>query len=238
MQPVVLITGGGRGLGSALALNLAQAGCRIALHCHASLEGAVQTRQAILAGGGEAEVFQADLRRQAEAERLAAAVCARLGQIDVLINNAGVYQPKAGLALSEAEWFEGLDTTVTPAYFTTRACLPAIRRSQRKRIINIGDSACDHPGARDMAWSYHVGKTGVWILTRSLAETEAPHGVAVNMVSPGYLANSLDLPPAHTLPAGCYGQFADTEPAVRFLALDAPAYLTGSNLVVSGGWNL
>lgn len=238
MSPVVLITGGGRGLGQALALDLARTGCRIALHFHTSRESAEATQQAIQLAGGEAALFQANLSCLAEAERLAADVVARFGQLDILINNAGLYQPKKGLELSEAEWFEGLDTTVTPVYFTSRACLPAIRRSSYKRIINIGDSACDHPGARDMAWSYHVGKTGVWILTRSLAETEAPHDVAVNMVSPGYLENSLDLPPAHTLPAGRFGRFADIESAVRFLAFDAPTYLTGSNLVISGGWNL
>lgn len=238
MKPVALITGAGRGLGSALAVNLAIQGFNVALHFHSSQAGALATRQAIEAEGGDAEVFQANLTRSHEAERLAADVGARFGRIDLLINNAGVYQERSGLELTESEWFEGLDTTVTQVYFTTRACLPWLRISPLKRIINIGDSGCDHPGARDMAWSYHVGKTGVWILTRSLAESEASHGLAVNMISPGYLSNSVGLPPADSLPARRYGHFEDILAAVRFLALEAPDYLTGSNLVVSGGWNL
>lgn len=235
---VALVTGAGQGLGRALAIELATAGVRVAVHCHQNRTGAEQTCAYVRQVGSEAEVFQADLSRDDEARRMVAEVAAWFGQIDLLINNAGVYQETPGLELTESQWFEGLHTTVTPVYFTSRACLPWLRLSRLKRIINIGDSACDHPGARDMAWSYHVGKTGVWLLTRSLATHEAGHGVAVNMVSPGFLENSVGLPPADSLPAGCYGTFDDMRQAVRFLALEAPSYLTGSNLVVSGGWNL
>jgi 3-oxoacyl-[acyl-carrier protein] reductase len=89
-----------------------------------------------------------------------------------------------------------------------------------------------------MAWSYHIGKLGVWMLTRSFAVAEAANGVAFNMVSPGLLENSIDRPDPAQVPMGRLGTFQDICQAVRFLALDAPQYLTGSNLVVSGGWNL
>jgi len=235
---VALITGAGRGLGRALALDLATLGMKLALHYHRSRAGAEETCKLVRDLGSEAEIFPANLSRADEASHLVAEVAAWFGQIDLLINNAGLYQEKPGLELTEAEWFEGLDTTVTAVYFTTRACLPWLRQSRLKRVINIGDSACDHPGVRDMAWSYHIGKTGVWMLTRSLAAHEAAGGLAVNMISPGYLENSVGLPPADSLPSGCHGTFDDMRRAVRFLALEAPPHLTGSNLVVSGGWNL
>ena len=183
-------------------------------------------------------MFQADLAVEEEALELAESMRARFGRLDLLVNNAGLYQARHGLELSEAEWFEGLNSTVTQTYFTTRAMLPLLREGGLKRVVNIGDSNCDRPGARDLAWSYHVGKTGVWMLTRCFAATEAAHGVAVNMVSPGFMENSLgELDPAE-VPAGRLGTCHDIYQAVRFLALEAPAYLTGSNLVVSGCWNL
>jgi 3-oxoacyl-[acyl-carrier protein] reductase len=198
----------------------------------------VQTLEDIFARGGVAELFQADLAYETEAVELAESLNARFGRLDLLVNNVGVYHERHGLELSEAEWFEGLNSTVTQTYFTTRAVLPLLRRDGLKRVVNIGDSSCDRTGARDLAWSYHIGKTGVWMLTRSFAAAEAENGIAVNMVSPGFLENSLgDTGPAD-IPAGRVGTFHDIYQAVHFLALDAPAYLSGSNLVVSGGWNL
>jgi len=238
MRPVALVTGSGTGLGAALAVALSRDGFDIALHYRSSQAGVLQDLEAIYAHGSEAEIFQADLRREAETLELAEAIKNRFGRLDLLVNNVGVYQERHGLELSEAEWFEGLDSTVTQTFFTTRSLLPLLREGQLKRVVNIGDSSCDRPGARDLAWSYHIGKTGVWMLTRSFALAEAPNGIAVNMVSPGFLENSLGQPEAAQIPAGRLGTFHDIHQAVRFLALDAPDYLTGSNLVLSGGWNL
>jgi NAD(P)-dependent dehydrogenase (short-subunit alcohol dehydrogenase family) len=235
---VALVTGAGRGMGAALAQALAADGFHMAVHYHASRDGADLTCAAIRAEGGQAEAFGANLASDAGAEGLAAAIEGRFGGLDVLVNNAGLYQDKLGLELSEREWFEGLDTTVSAVFFATRACLPLLRRSARGRIVNIGDSSADRPGARDLAWSYHVGKTGVWMLTRSLAASEAVHGIGVNMVSPGLLENSIGDLSAERIPAKRLGTFDDVYAAVRFLAREAPAYLSGSNLLVSGGWNL
>lgn len=237
-KPVALITGAGTGLGGALARALAREGFQIALHYRTSKDGALATQATITTAGGVAEIFQADLASEASAKDLAAAVEERFSTLDILVNNAGTYQECHGLELTESEWFEGLNSTVTQTFFATRCLLPLLRRGALKRIINIGDSSCDRPGARDLAWSYHIGKTGVWMLTRSLAASEAPHGIAVNMVSPGFLENSLGHLPVESIPAGRIGTFEDVYQAVRFLAMEAPSYLSGSNLNVSGGWNL
>lgn len=238
MKPVALVTGSGTGLGAALAKGLGLDGFDAAVHYRSSEVGALHTLADIRARGGVAEIFQADLAAQAGALKLADAVGARFGSLDVLVNCAGAYQERHGLELSEQEWFEGLNSTVTQTFFTTRAFLPLLKAGGLKRVINIGDSSCDRPGARDLAWSYHVGKTGVWMLTRSFAAAEAERGIAVNMVSPGFLENSLGQLDPEKISTGRPGTFDEIYQAVRFLALEAPAYLTGSNLVVSGGWNL
>lgn len=237
-RPVALVTGGGTGLGRALVQHLAQDGFDVAVHYHRSAEGARESVRDAACAGARAEGFGADLTRESQALELAGAVRDRFGTLDVLVNNAGVYREVPGMALSEQEWMEGLHSTVTQTFFTTRALLPLLREGGLRRVIQIGDSSCDRPGARDLAWSYHIGKTGVWMLTRSFAAAEAPYGVAVNMVSPGFLENSVGGLDPQEVPAGRLGTFADVYSAVRFLALEAPAYLTGSNFSVGGGWNL
>ncbi|MDD5035315.1 MAG: SDR family oxidoreductase [Methylococcaceae bacterium] len=238
MSPIALVTGSSGGLGAALAQSLAAEGFNLALHYRSNQAGALQTAAAIRAMGGIAECFQADLSREAEALALVDAIRADFGGLDLLVNNVGTYHERHGLDLSEAEWFEGLNSTVTPTFFTTRAALPLMRQGGLKRVVNIGDSSCDRPGARDLAWSYHIGKTGVWMLTRSFAASEAANGIAVNLISPGFLENSVGQPDPKQIPAGRLGSFQDIHQAVRFLALEAPAYLSGSHLVLSGGWNL
>lgn len=235
---VALVTGAGGGLGATLAKGLSAQGYAVGLHYFQNKEGATEIAREIESTGGKANIFQADLSDPQEAESLGAEVEESFGRLDVLIHNTGVYHAKDLYELSDEEWFEGLDTTVTAAFFTTRALLPLLRQSGSGRVINIGDSSCERIGARNLSLSYHIGKTGVLMLTKSLAQKEAEHGITANMISPGYLENSIDLPSPDLIPAGRFGNFEDILNAVLFLLNDASSYLTGSNLIISGGWNL
>jgi 3-oxoacyl-[acyl-carrier protein] reductase len=238
MQPVALVTGAGTGLGSALAEKLAAAGYAVALVYRNSKEGVLRRQQSIRDHGGTSFVFRADLAKESEAQALARSVQETWGRLDVVVNCSGNYSGGSLSTLTETEWNDGLDSTIHAAFHLTRATLPLLRASGHGRLIHLGDSSCDRPTARDMALGYHIGKTGVLMLVRSVAAEEARHGVTVNMVSPGWLENSVDLPPAESLPAGRYGTFDDIWNAVEFLLKPESGYLTGSNLVVSGGWNL
>ena len=235
---IALITGAGGGRGAALAIALARDGFALVVHYYNNAAGAAETQRTIEAAGGSAHVVQADLTAEAGALAVAAAVDAAYGSLDVLINNAGAFTDVRGIDLTSDEWRRGIDTTATATFFTTRACLPLLRAGAGKRIVNIGDSGAGRPGAYHDAWGYHIGKAGVWMLTRSFAAEEAVHGIAVNMVSPGILENSIGDVKKEWIPAGRLGTYADVAAVVRYLAGEAPAYLTGSNLVVSGGWNL
>jgi 3-oxoacyl-[acyl-carrier protein] reductase len=237
-QPVALITGAAKGLGAALAKRLTQTGCAVALHYRGSADEAAALVKNIAANGGNAAAFQADLAVEEEAKRLLREVHAKFGKLDLLVNNSGVYREKNSQALTAGEWFEGINSTATAAFFTTRAALPYLRKAANGRVINIGDSGCERVGARDLAISYHIGKTGALMLTRSFAQEEAKHGVTVNMISPGYLDNSLALPGLEKIPAGRFGSPDDVWNAIQFLIKPESNYLTGANLIVSGGWNL
>ena len=238
MKQTALVTGAGRGLGAELSHRLARAGYAVGVHYHTSADAAKAVVASIRLQGGEAAAFRADLAHEGQARALVGDVAAAFGGLDVLINNAGVYHNKNLQQLSEPEWHEGLHSTATAVFFTTRAALPSLRQSGCGRIVNIGDSSSGRTGSRDLSISYHIGKTGVLMLTRSFAREEARHGITVNMVSPGYLENSLGLPPTSTIPAGRYGSFEDIWNAVEFLLKPVSAYVNGSNIVVSGGWNL
>jgi 3-oxoacyl-[acyl-carrier protein] reductase len=236
-HPVVLVTGGGSGLGAAISRHLARSGWDVAIHYHSSVDSAQQVCREVESVGHKGILLQADLGREAEVSRMLTEFSQHFGHLELLINNAGVYHEKEFANLSEAEWFSELNSTATAVYFTTRTFLPLLRAS-RGRVINIGDAACDRPGARSMAPAYHIGKTGVYILTRSFAQSEAPHGVAVNLLSPGLLETSVGLGAPDTVPAGRFGTFEDVFAALDFLAnVDTP-YLTGSHLIAGGGWNL
>lgn len=237
-RKVALVTGAGTGLGSALVRMFAGEGLDVVVHYYRSEEGAKALARDAEELGARVWCVGADLTRESEVLEMARGVGEKFGGLDVLVNNAGVYREVPGLELTGEQWMEGLHSTVTQTFLTTRALLPLLRVGGLRRVVNIGDSSCDRPGARDLAWSYHIGKTGVWILTRSMAVSEAPWGVAVNMVSPGFLENSVGGLEPGEVPAGRFGAFSDVYAAVRFLALEAPAYITGSNLMVGGGWNL
>lgn len=240
--PVAVVTGAGSGLGQALAIDLAAQGFAVLVHFHSSADGAAHTLERIRRAGGKAESVQADLTSEQGATALGIAARSHFGRVAVLVNNAGVYVADGLLGLSEADWFAGLNSTASAVFFTTRALLPELKKASRGgRVINIGDGSCDRPGARDLAIGYHIGKTGVWMLTRSFAKMLASDGVAVNMVSPGLLQSSVGLAGdalADGVPAGRYGTFDDISSAVRFLATTENTYLSGANLTVGGGWNL
>ena len=232
-----LVTGGGSGLGAAICEHLAEIGYDVAIHYHTSHESAESVSQKVENLGRRSRIFQANLAHETEIQTMLEHYLETWDNLDLLINNAGVYHEKPFADLTAAEWHTELNSTATAVYFTTRTFLPLLRKTQG-RVINIGDGACDRPGARSMAPAYHIGKTGVYILTRSFAQAEAEHGVAVNMVSPGLLETSVGLDSPDEVPAGRFGTFDDIFAAIDFLASADTPYITGSNLIVGGGWNL
>jgi NAD(P)-dependent dehydrogenase (short-subunit alcohol dehydrogenase family) len=233
----ILITGSAKRLGAALAQGLARDGHRIALHFRTSRAEAGTTQEAILRAKGICSLFQSPLASLADGDRLVDEVIRHFGALDTLINNAGTYNRKTFDELTQEDWDAGFASTAGAAFYTTRAALPYLRACGRGRIVNIGDAMSDRPGFTEPAMSYYIGKTGVWMMTQTLAYTEARHGITVNMVSPGVIADSICRTPLEEMPGGRYTTSEDVLHPIRFLLGDSSGMLSGSNLHVAGGWN-
>jgi NAD(P)-dependent dehydrogenase (short-subunit alcohol dehydrogenase family) len=238
MERTILITGSAKGLGAALACGLAKDGHRITIQYRTSRREAEETLASIVKGGGTAAVFANPLASLTDGKKLVGEVVARFGKLDTLINNAGIFNRSRFEELTQAQWDEGLASTAGAAFYATRAALPHLRRSGRGRIVNIGDSMSDRAGFADPAMSYYIGKVGLWMMTQTLARTEAPHKITVNMVSPGVLEGSVCDTQVEEMPLGRYGTPEDVLAPVRFLLGEGTEALTGSNLHVGGGWNI
>lgn len=234
---VALITGASQGLGAFLALRLSRDGFHTLVHYRRNQTKAVRLISQIRSEGSIAEAIRADLAKSGEVERMIAKIKKKYGRLDLLINNAGTYRPTPLLRTSCHDWQSGLDGTATATFHMIRAALSLFPQTGG-RIINLGDSACERLSARKMAPGYHLGKIGVLLLTRSFAPELIRRKITVNCISPGYLENSVQLPPPSALPAGRPVSFSEVLSAVYYLISPEASQITGTNLILSGGWNL
>ncbi len=233
---VALVTGAGRRLGRAIALALAGRGMTVAIHYHHSREGAEETRGRIVADGGQAECFEADLRNAEAARGLAGRVAARFGQLDVLVNSAATMERLSVEATTPAAWDDIFALNLRAAFFCAQGAIPALRGS-KGRIVNIADV-----GGLE-AWAGYaahcISKAGVVMLTKTLARALAPD-VTVNAVAPGAVLLPEDWSAGaadhlrQTTPLRRLGTPEDAVGAVLFL-LEGGDFLTGQTIVVDGG---
>ena len=164
------------------------------------------------------------------------AAAEQLGRLDILVNNASGILWKRLEDTTAPEWHRAVEQTLHITYHACQAVLPIMRSQGFGRIVSLIDVDADSLRAVPALTPYKIGKTGVLMLTRTLAVTEAPHGITVNGVSPGTLDNSERKPPLERIPAGRFGTAEEVARAVLFLADPASGYITGTNIKVSGGY--
>jgi 3-oxoacyl-[acyl-carrier protein] reductase len=234
----ILVTGSAQGLGRAVIERLAGQGDEAVVHYRSSRGPAEQVAAGLEKRGVTAHLLAGDLTVHEDVERMGAFVEAQMGGLDVLVNNVGGFLVKHVDDLTMEEWDQQLASTVSATFAMTRAVTGLLRASGRGRIVNVSDSAADKLAARPRNLPYYIGKTGVLILTKTLAVTEAPHGVTVNAIMPGVLENSDPLPDPSKIPAGRHGTLDDVAGMIEFLVSEDAAYVTGSFIQVGGGWNL
>ena len=240
---VALISGGARGIGRAIGLDLARAGWAVAFCYRTSAEAAAGTAAAIEAAGGRALAVQADVSDPAAAEALVRRVEGTWGSLDALVHAAGPYHRVELLEETPAGWREMLDNNLHPLFYLSRAAAPGMIGRKRGRILAFGMATADQLTAQPNVTAHYIAKAGILVLVRSLARVLAPHGITVNAISPGFI-DSGSSPPAELaamrprIPAGYVGSVDDAVAAARFLLSDDARYVTGTNLHVSGGWGI
>ncbi len=234
---LALITGSSRGIGRDIALKLADRIAGVAVHFHKNDLAAREVVQKIKQKGKHALAFQADLTTEQEAISLVQRAEKELGRIDILVNNFGPIRIKNWEKLSFQEWDYTLHANLSSAWFCMKNALPGMRKRKWGRVINLGYSRAEHLGAFKTIMPYAIAKTGLLILTRTSAVSEAAYGVTVNMVSPGLMQGGI-MPEDKSIPCGRLGRFEDVSQAVLFLASEEANFITGNHLIVAGGWKL
>lgn len=236
MRRTALVTGAARGIGRGVALALAGAGFDVVAHYHSSREDAEETARLARALGVQACTHAADLTRSGEARALVEAAHAAYGGLGVLVNVVGNYVQKPWDQTSDQEWADMLASNLNATFYTCRAAVPFMRRAGWGRIVNFGYAGAEHLLGRTGIVPYAAAKSGVIVLTRAIARTEAPHGISANVVSPGVIETSVSQP-VRDIPAGRLGRVDEIAGAVLFYVTGS-AYITGQVTEVAGGWNL
>jgi len=235
-RKVALVTGGAIRLGRAIALELARTGFDVAVNYHRSAAFAYATAAAITALGARVVTIRADVAKPAEARRLVAETVRRLGRLDLLVNNAGVFWRTPWDTVTPADFDRFIAVNVKGAFFCSQAAARAMGR-RGGRIINLADVGAERPWPGYIP--YAISKAGVVMLTRGLAAALAPR-IQVNAVGPGAVLLPEDFPRESKrrlrakIPMGRLGHPDDVAAAVRFFAT-CPDYITGQILYVDGG---
>jgi 3-oxoacyl-[acyl-carrier protein] reductase len=230
-----LVTGASKGIGAAIAKALAADGWNVGIGYRTDEAGARATLEAVEAAGGRGTLLAGDVSNGTGEDLVARA--GELGPVLALVNNAGVRADGLALQLDDEMWERVIDTNLTAAFRLTRRAMRGMVRSRYGRVINVASVV--GPRANAGQANYAAAKAGLIGMTKTIAAEVARRGVTVNAVAPGYIETDMtaDLPKevVQAVPARRPGTPDEVAAAVRFLASDAAAYVTGTTLFVDGG---
>ncbi|TKB90397.1 MAG: SDR family oxidoreductase [Nitrospira sp.] len=242
-QHVALITGGAKGIGRGIALDLASRQWNIAFCYRTSDTEAKTTAQEITQRGGQALAIRCDVSDSVAAKNMVTQVEKEWGRIDVLINGAGPYHRINLFDETIEGWNDMFDGNLHPIFYLAQAVAPGMKARKAGRIISFSMANADQMEAQPDVTAHYIAKAGVLILTRTLAKLLAPYGITVNTISPGFI-DSGSAPPQELaamtkrIPAGYIGTVDDTVAAVRYLLSEDARYVNGANIQISGGWGI
>ncbi len=237
---LALVTGASRGIGQAIALELAKQGATV-VGTATSEQGATGISQALAQAGAKGAGRVLNVRDAAQADALVASLQKEFGDIAILVNNAGITRDNLALRMKDAEWDDVLDTNLKAVFRLSRAVMRGMMKARWGRIVNI-TSVVGASGNAGQA-NYAAAKAGVVGLTKSLARELGSRGITVNCVAPGFIDTDMTRALAEAqrsallgqIPLGRLGEPADIAAAVAYLASPAAGYITGCVLHVNGG---
>lgn len=242
-EQVALVTGGAKGIGRGIALDLASRQWKIAVCYKTSDTEAKTTAQEIMQRGGQALAIRCDVADPTAAKNMVTQVEQEWGRIDVLINGAGPYHRVNLFDETVEGWNDMFDGNLHPIFYLAQAVAPGMKARKSGRIISFSMANADQMEAQPDVTAHYIAKAGVLILTRTLAKLLAPYGITVNAISPGFI-DSGSAPPQELaamtkrIPAGYIGTVDDTVAAVRYLLSEDARYVNGANIQISGGWGI
>jgi 3-oxoacyl-[acyl-carrier protein] reductase len=239
---VAIITGGARGIGRATTIELANAGARVLINYQRSASAAEALAAEIVAAGGDAFAYQADVADEQAVTGMVQAVLDRWGKIDILVNNAGITADAPLARLRPEQWQHVIETDLTSVFLCCRAVIPAMQRAGYGRIVSVSSLAALAGNVGQT--NYAAAKAGIIGLSRSLAREVARDGITVNVVAPGYIETDMveTVPEAlrawalQAIAIGRFGRPEEVSAAIRFLVSPRASYITGHVLTIDGGW--
>ena len=240
VEKFALVTGASRGIGRGIALALAHRGYHVAINFLQDEKAASQVLEEIKNYQVESLSVCADVSKAKSAQDLIEKVQQHFGRLDVLVNNVGDFIIKPLSELTVRNWQMLLNSNLSSTFYCSKFALVGMRARGYGRIVNIALANASRVQAYKHIAAYAIAKTGVLILTKSLAVEEAANGITVNAVSPGFIDNgsTADEDILKKIPMRTFGNPQDVANAVLFLISDQAKYITGAEIVVSGGWGI
>jgi len=240
----VVVVGGTGGIGSAIAQHLAERHAGIALFYHSNLNKSLELVNRLAACGAQAHAIQVDVTQRSSVEAAMAEAKEKLGEIDVLINCAGISRNGFIWNIKDADWAATLDTNLTGTYLCMRAAIGMMMKRNRGRVINL-TSIVGKTGVPGTS-AYAASKAGVEALSRTSATEVAKRGITVNALALGYIdAGIIEEVPAgtmdrllQTIPVGRLGHAREVCETIEFLCSEGAAYITGQVIEINGGLHM
>ena len=243
---VAIITGARRGMGKAHAIKLAKAGAKVVVS-DISQEECQKVVEEIKKEGGEALALKCDVAKKKEVEEMVKKTIEKWGKVDILVNNAGICQFKPFLELTEDEWDRTLDINLKGYFLCAQTVAKEMLKQKYGKIINIASVACGQIGIGFPTLAhYSASKGGIIALTETLAVELASYNITVNAIAPGMIETPMIAPIKESpeqekealkrIPLGRSGKPEEVSNLVLFLASDESSYITGSTIIIDGGW--
>ncbi|MDQ3603035.1 MAG: 3-oxoacyl-[acyl-carrier-protein] reductase [Actinomycetota bacterium] len=241
---VAVVTGGGRGIGRAVAVRLANEGANVAISYRSNDTTAEEVAEEVREAGVLCEIFKGDVADPADVAALFEGVGESLGQVEILVNNAGLTRDNLMMRMKEEEFDEVLRTNLKGTYLCTRAALRPMIRARWGRIVNVS-SVVGLVGNAGQA-NYAASKAGIIGFTKSVAREVAQRGITANVVAPGYVETELTRSLSDKVkdqikgqvPAGRFADAEEVAEVVEFLAGEDAGYVTGQTIAVDGGMTM